>query len=100
MKKQSLIKSIDNTGTKTIQIINFFKKTELGYYFKGVIKSVTKKRFIKKSELVHGLILQKKLIRVNTNFNQNACILIDKNTFNLVGSRIIRPVFIRKKNII
>ena len=92
----------DNTGAKKIQcirVLDGYKKryARIGDVITGVVKEAAPRGLVKKSEVVHCVIVR---IRKETRrsdgtyirFSENAVVVIDRKTREPKGSRIFGPV--------
>jgi large subunit ribosomal protein L14 len=101
------LKVADNTGAKILQCIRVLKGSQprtatLGDLIVGVIKEAEPKREIKKKQKVWAVVVRtKKEVRRNDGtyirFDDNACVIVDKNNLEPKGSRIIGPVALEVK---
>lgn len=99
---QSMLKVADNTGAKTVQcirVLNGYKRryAGIGDIITCAVKEAVPHAAVKKSDVVHAVIVRtKKEIRradgVYVRFDDNACVIIDKEKKEPKGSRIFGPV--------
>ena len=92
----------DNTGAKKVQcirVLDGYKKryAQLGDVITGVVKEAAPHGLVKKSEVVHMVIVrQKKEYRrvdgTYIRFSENAGVVIDRKSKEPKGSRIFGPV--------
>lgn len=92
----------DNTGAKRVQCIKVLgghKKRygRIGDIITVAVKEAAPHSMIKKGEVLHGVIVRtrKELKRkdgVCVRFDENACVIIDKKTKEMKGTRIFGPV--------
>lgn len=102
IQHRSMLTVADNTGAKIVQCIRVlggYKKryAQLGDIFTGVVKNALPRGLVKKSEVVHAVIIrQRKEVRrtdgTYIRFSENACVIVDKATKEPKGSRIFGPV--------
>ncbi len=99
---QSVLKVADNSGAKTlmcIRVLGGYKKryATVGNIIIGAVKSATPHSAVKKSDIVHAVVVRtKKEIRradgSYLRFDDNACVIIDKEKKDPKGTRIFGPV--------
>ena len=99
---ESMLKSTDNSGAKKLQCIKVLGGTKRRYARIGDIITCTVKEAVphatvKKSEIVRAVIVrQKKEWRrkngVYIRFDDNAVVIVDKESKEPVGTRIFGPV--------
>lgn len=92
----------DNSGAKKLQCIRVlggYKKryARIGDIITCVVKEAEPRGLVKKSEVVHAVIVrQKKETRrtdgIYIRFDENAAVIIDRKTKEPKGSRIFGPV--------
>jgi len=92
----------DNTGAKKLQcvrVLDGYRKryAQIGDTITAVVKEAAPHGMVKKSEVVHAVIVrQKKEIRRNDGtyirFSENAVVIIDRKSKEPKGSRIFGPV--------
>jgi large subunit ribosomal protein L14 len=97
-----MLQVADNTGAKKLQCIRVlggYKKryAQIGDVITCVIKIAAPRGLVKKSEVVHAVIVrQKKEIRrtdgTYIRFDENAAVIIDRKTKDPKGSRIFGPI--------
>jgi large subunit ribosomal protein L14 len=97
-----MLQVADNTGAKKLQCIRVlggYKKryAQIGDVITCVVKEASPRGLVKKSEVVHVVIVrQKKEVRRNDGtyirFDENAGVIIDRKTKEPKGSRIFGPV--------
>ena len=102
VQHRSMLTPADNTGAKRIQVIRVlggYKKryARIGDIFTCVIKEAVPHSMVKKSDVVHVvLVRQKKEYRrpdgSYIRFDDNACVIIDKKSREPKGTRIFGPV--------
>jgi large subunit ribosomal protein L14 len=96
------MKVADNSGAKTvmcIKVIGGYKKryARIGDIVVGAVKTATPHSAVKKSDVVSAVVVRtKKEIRrpdgSYVRFDDNACVIIDKEKKEPKGSRIFGPV--------
>jgi len=99
---QTILRVADNTGAKTImciKILGGYKKRygRIGDIIVGAVKSANPHNPVKKGDVVHAVVVRtKKEIRradgSYLRFDDNACVIIDKDKKEPKGSRIFGPV--------
>ncbi len=99
---ESKIKVADNSGAKIVQCIRVlggYKKryARIGEIFTAAVKEATPHTPIKKGDVVRAVLVRtKKEIRradgTYLRFNENACVIIDKEKKEPKGTRIFGPV--------
>ncbi len=92
----------DNTGAKELLCIRVLgrsrKKTaEIGDIIVGTVKQATPRGTAKKGELVRAVIVRQRFPMQRRDgsmvrFDDNAAVIIDKETFNPLGTRVFGPV--------
>ena len=102
IQHRSMLHVADNTGAKKLQCIRVlggYKKryAQIGDVITCVIKIAAPRGLVKKSEVVHAVIVrQKKEIRrtdgTYIRFDENAAVIIDRKTKDPKGSRIYGPI--------
>lgn len=102
IQHRSMLQVADNTGAKKLQCIRVlggYKKryAQIGDVITCVVKEASPRGLVKKSEVVHVVIVrQKKEVRRNDGtyirFDENAGVIIDRKTKEPKGSRIFGPV--------
>ena len=100
--QESRLAIADNTGAKEILTIRVLgrsrKKTaEIGDIIVATVKHATPRGTAKKGEIVRAVVVRQKyplqrrdgsMIR----FDDNAAVIIDKESFNPIGTRVFGPV--------
>jgi len=104
----SRLKVADNSGAKTvmcIRVLGGYKKryTRIGEVFTAAVKEATPHMPIKKGDVVRAVLVRtKKEIRradgSYLRFDENACVIIDKEKKDPKGSRIFGPIAREVKN--
>lgn len=99
---QSKIKVADNSGAKTVQCIRVlggYKKryTRIGEVFTAAVKEAAPHAAIKKGDVVRAILVRtKKEIRrkdgTYVRFDDNACVILDKDKKEPKGTRVFGPV--------
>ncbi len=99
---ESKLKVADNSGAKIVQCIRVlggYKKryARIGEIFTAAVKEATPHTPIKKGDVVRAVLVRtKKEIRrkdgTYLRFNENACVIIDKEKKEPKGTRIFGPV--------
>lgn len=97
-----MVKSADNTGAKKLQCIRvlggYRKRTaRLGDVATFVIKEATPHSGVKKSDIVHAVLVRtKKETRRQdgsyVRFDENAVVIVDKKSKEPKGTRIFGPI--------
>jgi len=99
---QTILKVADNTGAKRVMCIRVhggYKKryAHIGEVITVAVKEAVPHAAIKKGDVAHAVIVRtKKEIRrpdgVYLRFDENACVIIDKDKKEPRGTRIFGPV--------
>ena len=99
---ESKIKVADNSGAKIVQCIKVlggYKKryARIGDIFTAAVKEAVPHSAIKKGDIIRAVVVRtKKEIRrkdgTYLRFNDNACVIIDKEKKEPRGTRIFGPV--------
>lgn len=102
IQTESRIKIADNTGAREILVIHVMggsrrKYGRIGDVVVGTVKSAAPQGSIKKSEIVHAVIVRcsKEWRRADGStirFDDNAAVILDGETQNPKGTRIFGPV--------
>jgi len=102
IQEESKIKVADNSGAKIVQCIRVlggYKKryARIGEVFTAAVKEATSHTPIKKGDVVRAVLVRtKKEIRrkdgTYLRFNENACVIIDKEKKEPKGTRIFGPI--------
>jgi len=100
--QESRVVIADNTGAKELLCIRVMgrgtKKTaEIGDIIVGTVKQATPRGNTKKGQLVRAVIVRQKFPLQRRDgsmvrFDDNAAVIIDKETFNPLGTRVFGPV--------
>lgn len=99
---QTMLKVADNTGAKIvmcIRVLGGYKKhyATVGEIITVVVKDAEPHAAIKNGDIAHAVIVRtKKEVRrsdgVYVRFDENACVIIDKDKKEPQGTRIFGPV--------
>jgi len=99
---QTILNVADNTGAKKvmcIRVLGGYKKryARIGHIITCAVKEAVPHAAIKKGDVVHAVVVRtKKEIRrsdgVYIRFDENACVIIDKEKKEPKGTRIFGPV--------
>lgn len=99
---QSILKVADNSGAKSImciRVLGGYRKryARIGDVIVGAVKSATPHSAVKKGDVIYAVIVRtKKEVRrpdgSYLRFDDNACVVIDKEKKDPKGSRIFGPV--------
>lgn len=99
---ESKVKVADNSGARVVQCIRVlggYKKryTRVGEVFTAAVKEATPHTAIKKGDVVRAVLVRtKKEIRRSDGsylrFDENACVIIDKEKKEPKGTRIFGPI--------
>lgn len=112
IQHRTILNVADNTGAKKAMCIHVFggykkRSANLGDIVTVVVKESLPHRLVKKGDILHALIVRTKKEKRREDgtylrFDDNACVIIDKKTKELKGTRIIGPVAreIRKQGFI
>jgi large subunit ribosomal protein L14 len=102
IQQESRVKVADNTGAKELLVIQVSGGTErrygsIGDIIVGTVKSAIPQGSVKKSEVVHAVIVRvaKEWRREDGSyirFDDNAAVILDGTTTNPKGTRIFGPV--------
>jgi large subunit ribosomal protein L14 len=102
IQHRAMLASADNTGAKKLQcirVLDGYKKryARLGDVITCVIKEAAPRGLVKKSDVVHAVIVrQRKETRrpdgTYIRFDENAVVIIDRESREPKGSRIFGPV--------
>lgn len=102
IQHRSMLVVADNSGAKKLQcirVLDGYRKryAQIGDTITAVVKEAAPHGLVKKSEVVHAVIVrQKKEIRradgTYIRFSENAGVLIDRKSKEPKGSRIFGPV--------
>ena len=100
--QESRVAVVDNTGAKEVLCIRVLgrssKKTAgVGDIIVGTVKQATPRGNAKKGELVRAVIVRQKFPLQRRDgsmvrFDDNAAVIIDKETLNPLGTRVFGPV--------
>jgi len=99
---QTMLKVADNTGAKRVKCIRVFgghkkRYASVGEIITVVIKEAEPHAAVKDGDIAHAVVVRtKKEIRrpdgVYVRFDENACVIIDKDKKEPRGTRIFGPV--------
>ncbi len=98
--QESELEVADNTGAKRVRVIRVLKansnRADIGDIVVAAVKDATPNMPVKKSEVVKAVVVRtrkgnKRKDGSWISFNQNACVIIDKDG-NPRGSRVFGPV--------
>lgn len=102
IQHRAMLTVADNTGAKKIQcirVLDGYRKryARLGDVITGVVKEAAPRGLVKKSEVVHAVIVrQRKETRrpdgSYIRFDENAAVIIDRANKEPKGSRIFGPI--------
>ena len=102
IQEESKIKVADNSGAKIVQCIRVlggYKKryARIGEVFTAAVKEAVPHTPIKKGDVVRAVLVRtKKEIRrtdgTYLRFNENACVIVDKEKKEPKGTRIFGPI--------
>ncbi|MCK4540118.1 50S ribosomal protein L14 [Candidatus Parcubacteria bacterium] len=102
IQAESKIKVADNSGAKIVQCIRVlggYKKryARIGEVFTAAVKEAVPHTPIKKGDVVRAILVRtKKEIRrkdgTYLRFNENACVIVDKEKKEPRGTRIFGPI--------
>lgn len=92
----------DNSGAKLLKVVNVLGNTGNRYAYLGdvivaAVKVAEPKGTVKKSEVVHAVIVrvrkeQKRSDGSAIRFDDNAAVVVLKDTTDMVGTRVFGPV--------
>ncbi len=102
IQHRSMLHVADNTGAKKLQcirVLDGYKKryAQLGDVITCVVKEAAPRGLIKKSEVVHVVIVRQRKEYRRTDgtyirFDENAGVIIDRKSKEPKGSRIFGPI--------
>jgi large subunit ribosomal protein L14 len=102
VQTQTILKVADNSGAKSvmcIKVLGGYKRryAGIGDIIVGAVKSASPHSAVKKSDVVHAVVVRthKEIRRPDgsyVRFDDNACVIIDKDKKEPKGSRIFGPV--------
>jgi large subunit ribosomal protein L14 len=97
-----MLKSADNTGAKRLMCIRVLQGYQKRYARIGdmvtcVVKEAVPYGMVKKSDIVHAVIVRtrkekKRIDGTAVRFDENAAVIIDKETREPKGTRIFGPI--------
>jgi large subunit ribosomal protein L14 len=99
---ESMLKVADNTGAKRVQCIRVLggyrkRYARIGDLITATVKEAVPHTNIKKGDIVHAVIVRtKKEIKrpdgTCLRFDENACVLVDKEKKDPKGTRVFGPI--------
>lgn len=98
--QESELEVADNTGAKRVRVIRVLKansnRANMGDVIVATVKDATPNMPVKKSDVVKAVVVRTRMRRKRKDgswisFDQNACVLIDKDG-NPRGSRVFGPI--------
>jgi large subunit ribosomal protein L14 len=102
VQHRSMLVSADNSGAKTLQVIRVLggyrkRYARLGDIVTCAVKEAVPRAAVKKSDVVHAVLVRtaKETRRPDgtyIRFDENAAVIIDRNTKEPKGTRIFGPV--------
>jgi len=102
IQHRSMITVADNTGAKRlmcIRVLGGYKKryAQLGDIITCVVKEAAPRGLVKKSEVVHAVIVRQRKERRRKDgtyirFDENAAVIIDQESKEPKGTRIFGPI--------
>lgn len=102
MQLRTILNVADNTGARKVSCFHVFggyrkRYARIGDIVTANVKVAAPRGLVKKGEVVHGVIVrQRKELRrpdgTYIRFDDNAIVLVDKNTNEPRGTRIFGPV--------
>ena len=102
IQHRSIIAVADNTGAKRlmcIRVLGGYKKryAQLGDIITCVVKEAAPRGLVKKSEVVHAVIVRQRKERRRKDgtyirFDENAAVIIDQESKEPKGTRIFGPI--------
>ena len=102
IQKESRVKVADNSGARSVKCINVLggyrkRYARIGEIFTASVKEATPHTAIKKGDIVHCVLVRnKKEIRRKDGsylrFDDNACVVLDKEKKEPRGTRIFGPI--------
>ena len=102
IQHMSMLKVADNSGAKLvkcIRVLGGYKKryARVGDLITIAVRSAQPHSAVKKGQVLHAVIVrQRKEVRRNNGiyirFDDNACVIVDKKTKELKGTRIFGPI--------
>lgn len=97
-----MIAVADNSGAKLLQVIRVLggyqkRYSRIGDIMTCVVKVADPRGAVKKSDVVHAVLVRSKKETARTNgtrirFDENAAVIVDKKTHEPKGTRIFGPV--------
>ena len=102
IQHMSMLKVADNSGAKLvkcIRVLGGYKKryARVGDLITIAVRSAQPHSAVKKGQVLHAVIVrQRKEVRrkngIYIRFDDNACVIVDKKTKELKGTRIFGPI--------
>ena len=102
IQPRTMLKVVDNTGAKILQVIRVLKGSKARYgkvgdIVVGTIKEAEPRKAVKKHDVVWAVIVrQKKEIKRKDGtclrFDDNACVILEGKTKDPKGNRIFGPI--------
>ena len=102
IQAQTMLQLADNTGAKRVQCIKVlggYKKryARIGDIITVAVKEAAPHSLVKKGDVLHGVIVRtrkevKRSDGVCVRFDDNACVIVDKKSKEMKGTRIFGPV--------
>ncbi len=99
---QTRLKVADNSGAREVQCIKVLggyrtRYARIGDVITATVKSAAPNSSIRKSDIVRTIIVRtKKEIRrkdgTYLRFNENACVILDKEKYEMRGTRVFGPI--------
>lgn len=99
---QSRLKVADNSGAREVQCIKVLggykaRYAGIGDVITATVKSAAPNSPVKKGDVIRTVIVRtKKEIRRNDGtylrFNENACVILDKEKYDMRGTRVFGPI--------
>lgn len=99
---QTIVKVADNSGAKSVmcvRVLGGYKKryAHVGEIITAAVKEAVPHAAIKKGDVVHAVIVRtrketRRADGVYVRFDENACVIIDKEKKEPKGTRIFGPV--------
>jgi large subunit ribosomal protein L14 len=99
---QTRLKVADNSGAREVQCIKVLggyraRYARIGDVITATVKSAAPNSPIKKGDVVRTVIVRtRKEIRRNDGtylrFNENACVMLDKEKYEMRGTRVFGPI--------
>lgn len=100
--ERSMLIAADNSGAKLLQVIRVLGGNRRRYAYLGdvivaAVKVAEPRSTVKKSDVVRAVIVRtrkeyKRADGSSIRFDDNAAVVLEKDTENIIGSRIFGPV--------